>query len=102
MTDLELTDRIILQGRALVQAIEALGTIQPCGPFERALACLLMAAYKRRLRGIVKLAPAWVSEETLSASECIGDDRAVLSTSENWPPPAFCPHSRFVLHCFPT
>jgi hypothetical protein len=28
-----------------------------------------MAAYKRRLRGIVKLAPTWVSEEILSASE---------------------------------
>jgi len=33
------------------------------GPFERALARLLMAAYKRRLRAIVKVAPAWVSEE---------------------------------------
>ena len=76
MTDL--TDRIILQGRALVRAIEALGTIQPPDPFERALAHLLMASYKRRLRGIVKLAPTWVSEETLSASEHIGDDRAVL------------------------
>jgi hypothetical protein len=42
-----------------------------------------MAAYKRRLRGIVKLAPAWVSEGILSASEHIGDDRAVLWTSEN-------------------
>jgi hypothetical protein len=61
MTNIELTDRIILQGRALVHAIEALGTIQPSGPFERALARLLMAAYKRRLRGIVKLAPTWVS-----------------------------------------
>jgi hypothetical protein len=29
--------------------------------FGRALARLLMAAYKRRLRGIVKLAPTWVS-----------------------------------------
>jgi len=38
------TDRIILQGRALVRAIEALGTIKPTGPFERALARLLMAA----------------------------------------------------------
>ena len=55
MSDPELTDPIILQGRALVRAIEALGTIQPSGPFERALARLLVAAYKRRLRGIVKL-----------------------------------------------
>jgi hypothetical protein len=63
------TDRIIAQGKALVRAIEALGTIQPTGPFERALARLLMAAYKRRLRGIVAAAPAWVSGEMLSTSE---------------------------------
>jgi hypothetical protein len=65
----DLTDRILLQGRALVRAIEALGTIQPSGPFERALARLLMAAYKRRLRAIVKVVPTWVSEEMLSTSE---------------------------------
>jgi len=57
VTNPDPTDRIILQGRALVRTIEALGTIEPAGPFERALARLLMAAYKRRLRGIVKLAP---------------------------------------------
>jgi hypothetical protein len=56
MACVEPTDRIILQGRGLVRAIEALGTIQPSGPFERALVRLLTAAYKRRLRGIVKLA----------------------------------------------
>jgi len=28
-----------------------------------------MVAYKRRLRGIVAAAPAWVSEEMLSTSE---------------------------------
>jgi hypothetical protein len=81
--DPELTDRILRQGKALVRAIEALDTIQPSGPFERALACPLMAAYKRRLRGIVKLAPAWVSEEIPSASEHIEDDRAVLWISKN-------------------
>jgi hypothetical protein len=47
----------------------ALDTIHPSGPFERALARLLMAAYKRRLRAIVAAAPAWVSEEMLSTSE---------------------------------
>ena len=31
MTDPELTDRIISQGRAFVYAIEALGTIEPSG-----------------------------------------------------------------------
>ena len=33
-----------------MRAIEALGTIEPTGPVERALARLLLAAYKRRLR----------------------------------------------------
>ena len=79
----DLVARILTCGRALVRAIEALGTIHPSGPFERALARLLMAAYKRRPRGIVKLAPAWVSEEILNASQHIGDDRAVLWTSKN-------------------
>jgi hypothetical protein len=50
-------------------AIEALGTIQPSGPFERALARLLIAAYKRRLRAIVRVVPTWVSEKMLSTSE---------------------------------
>ena len=54
----DLTDRIISQGRALVRAIEALGTIGPSGPFERALARLLMAAYKRRVWAFVKVVPA--------------------------------------------
>jgi hypothetical protein len=51
----------------------SLGTLVP----------LLMAAYKRRLREIVKVVPTWVSEEILSASEHIGDDRAVLWMSKN-------------------
>jgi hypothetical protein len=53
----ELTNRIITQGRTLARAVEALGTIDPGGPFERALARLLMVAYKRRLRSIVKVVP---------------------------------------------
>jgi hypothetical protein len=52
-----LTDRIMAQGKALVRAIEALASTEPTGPFERALARLLMAAYKRRLRAIVKVVP---------------------------------------------
>jgi hypothetical protein len=47
------TNRIIEQSQALVQAIEAMGTIEPIGPIERALAGLLQAAYKRRLRRIL-------------------------------------------------
>lgn len=69
MTDPELTNHILTQGRALVRAIEALSTIEPTGPFERALARLLMAAYKRRLRAIVKVVTTWVIAKILSASE---------------------------------
>ena len=79
MTDPELTYRVI----ALVRAIEALGTIEPSGPFERAIAGLLLAVYKRRLRAIVETASSWVAEEILSASEHIGEDRAAVWMSEN-------------------
>jgi hypothetical protein len=77
------TDRIIAQGRALVRATEALGTIEPTNRLEHKRAGLLLYLYKHRLRGIVEAAPAWVSEEILSASEHTGDDRAVLWMSEN-------------------
>ena len=66
-----------------MRAIEALGTIEPGGPFERAIAGLLLAAYKRRLRGIVEIAPSWVAEQILSASQHVGDDRAAVWMSEN-------------------
>jgi hypothetical protein len=59
------------------------GTIEPTDLLERALSRLLLAAYKRRLRQIVEAAPTWVGEEILSASEHIGDRRAVLWLSEN-------------------
>jgi hypothetical protein len=83
MADPETTDRILRQGRALVQAIEGLSEIKPTGPIERVIAGLLLAAYRRRLRGIVEAAPAWVVEEILSASQRIGDDRAALWMSES-------------------
>ena len=54
----ELTDRIISQDRALVRAIEALGTIEPTGPLERLLAGLLLSAYERRyLRRCTEVSP---------------------------------------------
>jgi hypothetical protein len=46
MTSLQITDRILRQGKALVRAIEALGTIEPTGPFEQGLARLLLSVYK--------------------------------------------------------
>jgi hypothetical protein len=63
MTNPAPTDRIISQGHTLVRAIEALGTIEPSVPFERPLMQLLLAAYRRRLWGIVAVAPAWGTEE---------------------------------------
>lgn len=82
-TDAEVTGRVIAQDRALVRAIEALGTIDPTGPFERAIAGLLTAAYKRRLKAIVAAAPSWVGEQILSASGRVGDDRAAAWMSYN-------------------
>jgi len=82
MTAPALTDRILRLGKALVRAIEALGSIEPNDPIERA-AGVLLYAYKRRLRGVVEVAPAWVSEQIVSASEHTGDDRAVLWMSDN-------------------
>jgi len=78
MTDPACADRIITQGKAVVRAIEALGTIEPTGPTERVLAGLLLAGYKRRLRAIIEAVPDWVTEEILSASERIGDRQAAL------------------------
>jgi hypothetical protein len=77
-TDPAHTDRILCQGKALVRAIEALPTIAPSGPTGRAAARRLLAAYNRRLRGVVEVAPNCVTEETLSASGRVGDTRAVF------------------------
>jgi len=43
----------------------------------------LAAAYKHRLREIIKVVPSWVAEQILSASEHIGEDRAAVGMSEN-------------------
>ena len=45
--------------------------------------CLLRTAYKPHLRAIVEAALSRVSEEVLSAGECIGDQRAVLWIGKN-------------------
>ena len=83
MPNPDTTPRVIAQGRALVRAIEAIGTIDTTGWFERAIAGLLLAAYKRRLRAVVAVAPAWVVEEILSASEQIGSSGWPVWWSEN-------------------
>ena len=83
MTNPDVVARTIRQGKALVRAIESLATIEPTGPIERFIVGLLLPAYKRRLRGIVESAPAWVSEEILSASEHIEREPAALWWSDN-------------------
>ena len=67
--NLELTGRILVQGKALARAIAAMETIEPSGWFERAVAGLLLSAYRRRLRGIVEVAPEWMAKEIQSASQ---------------------------------
>ena len=74
---------ILCQGHALVRAIEALGTIEPTNRLERKLAGLLLYLYKRRLRGIVEVAPDWVAEEIMSTLEHIEDDGPMLWISKN-------------------
>jgi hypothetical protein len=65
----QVSDQIIAQGQALVRVIEGMDVIVPTGWFERWQARLLQAAYKRRLRALVAVAPSCVAEEILSASE---------------------------------
>ena len=83
MINPDLTDRIIAQGKALVRAIEALGTIEPSGWFERWQAKMLQRAYKERLRAIVAGAPEWAAEEILSAREHIPENRPAVWFSKN-------------------
>lgn len=68
MTDTAITDRIIAQGSALVHAAEALDEIEPSRWFERMLARLLLAAYKRQLHGILDAVPDWIEAKILNAS----------------------------------
>lgn len=77
------TRRILQQGEALVRAIEAVDIIQPRGPIERTMAALLLRTHRRRLRAIVVSAPTWVSEEILSASQEIDDQRPAVWLSDN-------------------
>ena len=83
MADPNATETVIEQGKALVCAVEAIGTIEPDNWFERWQTRRLQATYKRRLRALVAVAPSWVTEEILSASQHIGDDRAAVWFGEN-------------------
>ena len=71
-----------MEPEALVRAIDALETIEPTGPSERAITWLQLQTYRRRLRAIVGIGPAWQAEEILSANQRIDDDRPVVWLSE--------------------
>jgi hypothetical protein len=77
------TERVLEQGRALVRAIEALDTIEPTSPIERAAMWFLIRAYMLRLRGLVATAPVSVAGEILSESQYIDEDRAAVWMSES-------------------
>jgi len=64
------------EGQALVRAIEALETIEPAGPIERKQVRFLLRVHRRRLRAVVAAVPGWLTEELLSASQAVGEDRA--------------------------
>ena len=79
-TDLgEDTHRVILQGRALVRAIQALETIEPSSWFERAISGVLVKAYRRRLRAIIGAAPSWVGGRILEAMEIDGVQQFIVA-----------------------
>lgn len=63
------TERILEQGKALVRAIEALETIEPTGPFERAITWLQLQGHRRRLRRLIGLAGQCLGAGILSGRE---------------------------------
>ena len=83
MTRIQLTESTIAQARELVRAIQALDTVECPDPFERAVAELFQAAYKRRLMEMVEVVPAWMADEIRSASQHIDDGPAPLWVTED-------------------
>jgi hypothetical protein len=83
MTRIQLTESTIAQARELVRAIQALDTVECPDPFERAVAELFQAAYKRRLMEMVEVVPAWMADEIRSASQHIDDGLAPLWVTED-------------------
>jgi hypothetical protein len=73
----EAVNKIIAQGRALVQAIAAMDTSAPGDPIERRRTRLLQVEYRHRLRELLRAVPAWVAEEILNSSGQIEDEGAV-------------------------
>ena len=77
------TDHIIEQFRALVQATEALNTIEPSGWFERAIVRLLLAAYEVRLKAILPALPEWMVAKIMDTSKDFEEDNFVIRISHN-------------------
>jgi hypothetical protein len=66
-----------------IKGIEALDTIEPTRPVEDVLVWLLIKVYRRWPRGIMGVAPTWVSKRILTASEGIGVQRSAVWLSES-------------------
>ena len=67
--DVESIERVIEQGWALGHAVEGFRVVELSGWFERMIAGLLLAAYRRRLKMIIATTPTWVGGRILSAAE---------------------------------
>ena len=71
-------EHVVIQGRALVRAVEAPETTEPSAWFEQTISRLLIAAYRRRLRAIIGAAPIWMGDRLLGASENLPDPYGLL------------------------
>lgn len=81
--ELTVTDKILERGKALTSGIAALEALEATGALERPMVGLVLKTYRKRLRAIVATPPPGVSEEILSASERISEDRPAIWLSEN-------------------
>jgi hypothetical protein len=63
---------VLEQGCSLVEAIEAVDTMESRDPFERQVAGLLQAAFERRLEEIADNVSGWDVEKILTADACAG------------------------------
>jgi hypothetical protein len=63
---------VLEQGCSLVEAIEAVDTMESRDPFERQVAGLLQAAFERRLEEIADNVSGWDVEKILMADACTG------------------------------
>lgn len=60
------TANVLDQGLVLVQAIQAVDTMETCDPFEREVARLFQAALERRLLDIADTVSTWEVARILS------------------------------------